>query len=110
LFPPSFSEPPDAPTFTGWPTNSVLIVGETLMLTCIAASTGGRPDHYKWYHGTSVLPYSGTMGETYKTTVTVSDAGPYKCIAFNAGGQAESSIMTLSVQSKFRPGLISIKY
>jgi hypothetical protein len=76
------------------------------MLTCIAASTGGRPDYYEWYRDMTILPYSGTMGETYKTTVTMFDAERYKCIAFNAGGQAESSMLTLSVQSMFPPGLL----
>jgi hypothetical protein len=71
------------------------------MLTCIAASTGGRPDYYEWYRDTTLLPFSGEMGENYKTTVTMSYAGPHKCIAFNVGGQAESSMLTLLVECKF---------
>ncbi|XP_064644334.1 basement membrane-specific heparan sulfate proteoglycan core protein-like [Lineus longissimus] len=91
------NDPPRTPITSGWPFSSSLTVGAALSLTCSAQSNGGTPTSFEWYLDSTLLNSTGSLGETYQTTVSVSDAGAYKCKAINAGGQAESSILNLQV-------------
>lgn len=95
----SFSDPPGAPTINGWPPKSIVNVGATLTLTCVAATQGGAVVSFEWYFGTNKLTSTGTKFEKYEITkVDKSHGGTYKCVAINADGRAESTTNTLIVK------------
>jgi hypothetical protein len=88
------------PTIIGGPSGSLLIVGETIILNCTAATEGGAPSSFEWYLGLIKLNSTGTMGERYEKEVTLSGVGAYKCLAKNDDGEAESDELVLTVEGK----------
>ncbi|CAM4696198.1 unnamed protein product [Lepidochelys olivacea] len=71
--------------------------GESVTLTCSYTSSLPAPNSYTWYRGDQQL--EGSRREMVLKSITVEQAGEYRCQANNGIGQSRSPPITITVRS-----------
>ena len=94
------SAPPQTPTLSASPADSIIAPQTQVILTC-AKKSGDSVDNYIFYKDNTQV-HSGFLNTYTITSVTTSHSGVYTCVATNgAGNSSPSSPYTLTVQSKW---------
>lgn len=86
------------PSVTAHPVGATKYVGESITLSI--SSSGSTPKYYQWQldKGSGYSDISGATSTSYSiSTVTMDDAGTYRCVVNNNCGTAYSAGATLTV-------------